>query len=384
MRRILTQFLAYAMTIWAMTSVAWPQERGGEVPGSQHLVGIKDRLREEAAKLTRVGIVASIPGQGDAADKEINPAAAELANPLDKIMGEILAVWLTRGLDDDPAPSDLADRIARKGVDFRKSVVEHARAIAVQTIRESHQSPSGREIGADRKGDEAGQEVGKSVIRDNLDKLDRGKLSFRLVVLGRQDIKKLIGVTPQQDDLAWRLDSVVRNLLMSWLERSLVADLPARELVDRATRQREVVVGHAETILRLAILTPDQAERFERAYWATLGWPALLDDRLASRLGLSKEQRSLIAEILANKDRVAEEMDRSIGWLRMHTRTPEEAERAKSVDKLIRSRISEAEQDIWDVLNPGQVSKLGRLVGKALQPPLPDRAKRPRKSSRPN
>ena len=314
-----------------------------------------------------------------------------LAEQFDNAIRDILVAWLLRGSEDAVPPNDLGYRLTDKGVKARNSVIAHARSIAAQTLQdgkatlrgpEAKSNRSSRNRSTDLRGGVSKDDPGRRIVVDELDKLDRGKLSFRFVILDRTNIKGLIGLKKEQFDLAQRLDEATRSLIVAWLNRSLAADPLPRDLADRATRQREVIVAHAEAILHTAILSPDQAERFKRAYWATLGVRRLLDRELAARLQLTKEQQDQVSELLEKRRRVGW-LEHTVGRFLTQTRTPEELELGQQAAQAIRSQFAEVDQGVSEILTEDQMWKYGELVDNALEPQVPNRAKRTKRAGRP-
>ncbi|SIN98306.1 hypothetical protein SAMN05444166_1902 [Singulisphaera sp. GP187] len=397
MRSVIITVIA---SILIPTAVSLAQEGQSPVPGTRPLSEVKAALRAEAELIEKSGTSGRSLILADSEKREgLSSLQASLVGRLDRMTRTLLAAWLRRGLDDDPVPIDLVGRLTEKGAKERKAVITHADAIAAQLILTLGHETVGKEAEAAKQSQsrnvrpvrpqtqepsftQSATDVAKVIafVKDEIDKLDRGKISFGFAVLDRPAIRAVVKLSKEQSDLFLQFDETVRAILSTWMLRGLeIEPLPA-DLADRVIRRRDATIAHAHAILYQAILSPRQAELFKRTYWATRGVPALLEDpELASRLRLTKEQKALIAELLTMKTTHAGRLQQTHGHL-LWDRNQEVGQQA--YNDMQRS-LSEFDLGLWEILSPTQMSKLGQLLGSEIRPPL-RREKRSGQSQRNN
>jgi hypothetical protein len=217
------------------------------------------------------------------------------------------------------------------------------------------------------------------VYRDAPDVQPQGKFSTAQI-----ELRKAMRPTPVQIDLGDRLDRLNRDILLARLARDRVADdapsldWEAANWLDAWYRARDSFVAHAETLLLQGILTPFQAEALLASYWRQIGPEALADPELASRLGLSRGQRSSLDEQLVVRQSIYDEEVLNLICL-MNTEGKRDA-LGRDLSVLAREAkpLVEAEADstVWSVLTRSQLKELQRILGPGAPVPKPPAGKR--------
>ena len=209
------------------------------------------------------------------------------------------------------------------------------------------------------------------------------------------------GLTPEQTALAATLEVLSRDVQREWLLRGIGKEPPPKEsandpptpemldrVSDRGWKLRASVVAHAEEILLEAVLNAAQSEAAKRRSWASGGVFALSDAELAARLRLSGGQREEIAALIQGRAAVFHEVhtfhvvqmseaaaaERS-GRISGEQRLELEIQERKGLDR----NMSQYDQSVWELLSPGQLRALRRLLRKpeaALPAPKPKGASR--------
>jgi Spy/CpxP family protein refolding chaperone len=120
---------------------------------------------------------------------------------------------------------------------------------------------------------------------------------------------KAMDLTSEQKEKIRQLNALTQDILQGSLRRDLEAlravTSPTKPLMKQIDQQlavnakrRAETVAAAEEMLTTGILSRSQAEKHFIYFWGAIGPDALKDDRLAQRLGLSREQRKEIAKRL--------------------------------------------------------------------------------------
>ena len=190
------------------------------------------------------------------------------------------------------------------------------------------------------------------------------------VLLGGPGDKPKLEVSSKQRDLLRKLNDLTVAVRKEWLTAGLDAiPLPMHtELADRlgepGERIKDSLFTHAETIAFRGILTPDQVEQVLRAIWVQKGTMALLDPELASRLHITRAQRSEVVGLLEVKSSVNEEISaNSRTSTVLYLKHPELREQLDQVGANQRQRLEVVDGQIWDLLSPSQLRQLKRLIG---------------------
>lgn len=139
---------------------------------------------------------------------------------------------------------------------------------------------------------------------------------------------------------------------------------PAQEeqriLAEIAVRKKRIA-EHADGLLFLGILNGDQSERLQRTIWRVQGVKALSDEKLASRLGMTRLQRLEVSSRLAALARATNEMQNDAGYIGalFDVKQPDVGHRAYAE---IQERIGVSKNAVVEILSPRQLAEWSRLI----------------------
>lgn len=192
--------------------------------------------------------------------------------------------------------------------------------------------------------------------------------------LRSRQVSRRLELSAEQSRLIKELNLSTRSVIEDWLTRGLDAASPPPDLEDRLSENGMLrmnrIVRHAEIVAQLGILTPTQAEAAKKQMWVDLGARALLDPEVAARLRLRPEQKEEVAARIDRKRRIrenAEVMTAEARWQVFGTG----GKAAREADLEVRRIAREADDFIWDALEPSQVDRLEKLLGTKVKSPRP-------------
>jgi hypothetical protein len=393
---------AVCFSMVSCSDVAASQERPVQA-STRDVSRIRADLQEQARGLEKGSTSSFFARLADPAVRARLAISAEqtgLIGRLDEVTRAAVKSWLLRGLESSDAKM-LVERLSEHGIQLRKDVVAHAEAIVSQAVltpeqlRQYRTNEEGAKAAASDTRDEQPADKGrraskrstvaarapdesvrlKAAIQKEITTIyaNNDHVSDYFSCLTRKDAPSELGLSAEQTQLLDRLDQLTRDVIGGWLLRGVDAIKPPPDLAERVSargmQHRRAVIAHAESIARRAILTPAQVEPSLRRLWRGVGTRALLDPELASRLRFRRDQREEIAARIANKDRVRQEADNTLGPLRLvHDNGGQTAREAATE---IRRRAEEADRLVWDVLDPLQLDTLELLMNSKV--PLPRR-----------
>lgn len=362
---------------------------------------IGPKVEEEILRLDRgsySSVFSKLSEPGSLAELDLSAKQKSLIRRLDDATRAILRGWLLRGQDQNH-PRDPVVRLSDEEVLREGEILAHSGAVALQGILTASQaaklrsnanapepstSKSSPGRADEKKRPSPKRSTSMGLTREEIAELKSEVQSEARALLLNQDhasgyfssltektAAPALELSPEQSELLNRLDQLTRAIIQDWLLRGLdAAVLPsdmADRLSDRGVERRNQIVLHAEAIARLGILTPAQVEKSNKLRWKQQGSMALLDPELGARLRLSPEQREEIANRLANKRRVQEVSDRTLGMLRSKV-YGDDARIGREADLEVRRRIDQADDLVWDVLDPIQMDTLVKLVNPNVSP----------------
>ena len=299
-----------------------------------------------------------------------SPEADELARRLGGLARDLQIAWLKRGIDDQPLPSNLADRLSSAGTLHRKRIVAEVGRIATLTLTESPMpvKEDGRKKPATTprtRGPHAVNGAGgpaEPIGRDQLEDFVEPHRSPKFNFIEQHSCKNPCILTLAQVALTLRLNDAAGSCLGYWGKKHLAAAEVARGLPDHARRLRQSLAEVAEIILLRDILDPGQVQKFKRAYWSSMGVHGLLEPEVAASLGISRDQRDMIAAALDEKTKQAIRM-KEIRISSTGRFTSEEREQfSERWNEMYLNRLAEADEVVWGLLTPSQVSRYSKMV----------------------
>jgi hypothetical protein len=131
---------------------------------------------------------------------------------------------------------------------------------------------------------------------------------------------------------------------------------------EQTARKTKELIAHAERFVIVGILNDFQAARAKQLYWKSLGVAALLEDEVADRIKLSRDQRKEVATRYKT--------------MRLYEQSPPSGDLAELTDQLrnpdptvaaaaqaaIQNAHDDVESQVWDVLDPEQVGRFEELL----------------------
>ena len=283
-----------------------------------------------------------------------------------------------------PCPKTWLARLSDGPLFYEQAIVSNlngvAKLILVEPTAASERKGGGlrpvRPGGADKSKRTAAKHAIAPIQEDKLNVYVQRNISLKFQFLERTQMIEICEVTAEQLALSRRLDEVARSLLAYWGRKNLDAAEVAERWPDRAFALRNAIVDRSESILFSVILSPKQAEKFKCAYWTIRGLKSLLDPELALRLRIDKEQRVMIEDALNNSVNRTRAMTSELQPFLFVISGGEKFQQALQAQALIDQTTFAAEQAVWDILTPSQISKLHKLLGeKALKSEAPPRQK---------
>ena len=179
------------------------------------------------------------------------------------------------------------------------------------------------------------------------------------IILGGSGSKPKVKISSQQRDIVLQLNELTIAVYQAWLTAGLNTNRPPRHselaerLGERGDRVKESLFSHAESIAFRGVLTPDQVERTLRAIWELKGTRAILDPEMASRLRLTRSQRSEALALLETKATLIKEMScNSPDFMRFYFAHPELQEQLDEVGAQERQRAEDVDSLIRELLTP--------------------------------
>jgi hypothetical protein len=314
----------------------------------------------------------------------------------------VIAAWLLRGLNvPEASERELSARLGEPFEHVRTLVTEQAEALvrgAVLTTPQARRwranfEPTVKIVPVERYGwSQADIELQAWEARDLRGAIKNQARSMKapycsplILHLVAPNPQPWNGITPEQTDLAKRIDQLARDIMAAWFERAMNGPDTVTEqgLIDRLihrNRMRAAVVAHVETIIMGAIMEPEQVREFQRYHWARRGIESLRDPELAGLLGLARSQREEITRLLAVG---REEVSKSAQALRRET-SPRELDALEAVDidayiavtaefeRFLTAQVEDmktaADNAVLQVLSPSQARKLAGLFKNAIPP----------------
>jgi hypothetical protein len=350
----------------------------------------------------------------------MSPEESDLASRLQKIARVILKDCLQRIANTEKPPTRNAtnERPSRKAERLRAEIVghveaillegilrpEHARVLRKATRRKTEPLLIGRDIDLDAEAplkEESAAEL-VQLLRHYASTYPR-QGTFWQVLLGDPGMRAAfpngishvapalqvsaragmpkVAIPNVQVDLAERLERLTVAIWQAWLTRDLdKVPLPtqmvlAQRLGAGSHRLRDSIFAHAEAIVLLGILTPDQSDECLRAVWTMMGLRALLDQGLASRLRTSVSQRDELLSLFQAKQKLTSDYMNSTSTIWDRRKDPEIQERLKQMADEMSTRQEDLDGMIWDSLSSSQARLLARALGIASQPTRRPKAK---------
>jgi hypothetical protein len=317
--------------------------------------------------------------------------------------------WLLRGLDEKEKPSRavLAERLSSKGERLRSEIVGHVEAILAQGILTPEQSRAlhkatrhraaplraGRDNELEMEQPLQEQTTAELVplLRQSASIWGRhgtlwevllgapgvraafpngiGHLDQAQQVFARDQMPK-VTFPIAQVELAERAEQLCIAIWRTWLTRGLdklplpPPDALAQRLGPAAHALSDSIFAHAEAIVLIGILTPEQSDQCLKAIWHVMGLRALLDPGLAARLHLSSAQREEVLFLFQERSRVVHEgMDSTATLWRQRDEIPDAQERLKRARDESSVRQEEVDGLIWEVLTRSQARFLSGATG---------------------
>jgi hypothetical protein len=207
------------------------------------------------------------------------------------------------------------------------------------------------------------RELLKGDIEDEAFKAERLSASSTFEMLRSTWAKDRLGVTEEQRKLVTQFEAATRLMLRSAILMKLDAldDPPKVRLrrLQQIDRNKKIIINDAEEIALLGILTEQQAENMKIIRWRNQGIHALTEEEVASRLGLTEQQRETIARLCLNARQVRSRAEVELRMLRK--------EAARKAVAEIESRTESAENLVWEALGASQLKKWNRLMERAEQ-----------------
>lgn len=361
----------------------------------------------------------------------LSPSQADLIRRLDLLTRDIIQSWLLRDLDANPVPaaSTLEQRISERGVRFRSRLVGHAESLAIEGILSSQQAQIvrkaiGRRVEPLLSGHNGLQPLvadanEKTVtqlvedLRSHPDKcLRAGEISF--ILLGRPGIREeypdgiekldpvrqklarlrmpKIEIPDSQRLLVERMDELTIAILRDWATRGLdrIPLPPRRELAERwqlIGRFSDNLFAHAEVIMSQGVLTPLQVDHCMVIIWKQMGYRALQDPILVSRLRMTKWQRDEVRHLLNEMElNRRDSVIAAVNVRPLLRENPEMQGQLEQLEHSVKQKEEQLDNMIWEILSSAQIRVLQRIFNDSATPnrtPIPTKPKprRPVRSS---
>jgi len=377
------------------------------------------KLRAEAARFERTSASAlfdALSSERGKTSLHLTEEQVEFSRRLDEVVRAILQVNLLRGLDavPPPTPAELAARLGETGRQERRTVVSHAEAMVLEVILTTRQASHARRVyevkpaapllGRYRASRCSAAEVLSSVselkgsveheLRDlratdavssslfqsfNIFREPPSGQTWGTPSTAQLELRETLKVSAEQVALATRLEQLDCDILLAWMSRKLLADLPrledweAADWYDRRARQRESCIAHAETVLLRGLLSPSQGKVLLAYVWRSMGPTALADPELATQLNLTRRQRSGVVQQLETYRSIRR--DTFLHLIGLMESRGQKDEFGRDVAELAKKEKQRVEPEInwivWSVLTPSQRKELNRILGVNIREPQP-------------